>query len=600
MSCVSNEKVKISCTMWNSVTEEGSYIFPEFNDELSDRVYDTNGVGLAISGGGSIAYIAAIGYLRALHKLTIKNKSLYDSTQFISSVSGGSWFSGTYLFANKNYNSKLLLGNNIHPSEITTKSLNEVNFTITNNENKFLGARALDFFILPKMIELIKNGSPLEKAWINTISEQFLKPYNLHGKSVSLNKKESEKIFYKNNIQTIIPKSNSPFWICNSSLFYSPIISEGITGTIFTPLYSGLPQILGSNLNSSLIGGIYTESIGFNSQWPIYIKENLAHLFVIISLTILQIINDISNNNNFNELICKENHEFYKFNGNGDFISGSETIVKIEKSKLLTLGDMIGSSSAIYVGYVYDIDNDIGLSKYGILDDFNPRYNILCSKLPKQSKISMFGDGAYANNLGIISLAARNIKKIICFDTDINDNYRSNYYNNNDNVQNINQDNSSFSLSNLFPLFGIDNQTSTSISGSNQNARQIFPSKSWEDVKLQFLNNKKKGGATYARLKVNILPNKQYGVKGNYVVDLCVILLQPSTIFNSLIPKEISNTFSDLTGRFPNFPNYPILYTNKDEIVNFTKEQINLLHCYCEWCITSTYLKDVIIDMYSN
>uniref|UniRef100_A0A6C0KLS9 PLA2c domain-containing protein n=1 Tax=viral metagenome TaxID=1070528 RepID=A0A6C0KLS9_9ZZZZ len=87
------EKIKINCTMWNSVSEDGNFIFPELNNDLTDRSYNTNGVGLAFSGGGSIAYTAGIGYLRALHKLNIKNTSLYDLTQFISGVSGGSWFS---------------------------------------------------------------------------------------------------------------------------------------------------------------------------------------------------------------------------------------------------------------------------------------------------------------------------------------------------------------------------------------------------------------------------------------------------------------------------------------------------------------------------
>jgi hypothetical protein len=605
MNYVSDEKVKISCTMWNSVTEDGCYIFPELDYELSDRVYDTNGVGLAISGGGSIAYSAAIGYLRALNKLYIKNKSLYDSTQYISSISGGTWFAGTYLFASEKFDSKLLLGQYIEPSNISTKLLNEVNFTNSNNENLFLGARALDFFLTKKMIDFIKNGGPLDKAWTDAISEQFLKPYGIKGKYVSLNKKQSEKVFNKNKIQTIIPKSNSPFFLCNGSLFYEPLISNGITGTTFTPLYSGLPQLLGKNTDSTLIGGIYTETVGFNSTWPVYIKNNLAYLFIATSFVIVEIINELSNNNNLNGLLLKDNNEFYNFNGNGDFKKGSETLVVIDKSKLITLDDMIGSSSSSITGLLYSISDEVGLSKYGLLDDFNPRYNVLCSKLQKQSKISMFGDGAFSNNLAIIPLVARNVKKIICFNTDFNydykdldDKYSDSVYKIND--QNISEDDKTFYTSYLLPLFGKSNIPNKLPSNSNQNARQIFPSESWEQFKTQLLINKRKGGATYARSKLKVLQNKQYGVKGNYYVDLCVILLQPSTIYNSLIPKEISQTFSDLSGPFPNFPNYPLLYTNKAEVINLTKEQINLLHCYTEWCITNTELKDVIIDMYRN
>jgi hypothetical protein len=289
--------------------------------------------------------------------------------------------------------------------------------------------------------------------------------------------------------------------------------------------------------------------------------------------------------------------DIYKFDNNGSIYDGSNVNVNIKKSNLLTLSDMIGTSSAAYVSFIYNIVNKLPLN---ILDDLNPRYNILCSKLPEQEKLLMTGDGGFCNNLGILSLVARNVKKVISFISDENFVY---ILNNSIKKIDITKENSSFSQLDILSLFGLYEYSETNKDtgvNSNKNARQIFPKNTWDNIKAQLLNTKQKGGPIYARATLPVLQNKQYAVNGGYDVDLCIIVLQSSPIYNSLLPTNISSTFSDVNGKFPNFPNYPLFFTNKPELLSLTKEQINLLACYTEWSITNTELTNVIKDMYSN
>ena len=64
--------------------------------------------------------------------------------------------------------------------------------------------------------------------------------------------------------------------------------------------------------------------------------------------------------------------------------------------------------------------------------------------------------------------------------------------------------------------------------------------------------------------------------------------------------KNETDTFSDLNGPFPNFPNYAMTTTNFDRLIAIKKHQINLLDSYIEWCTLFPPLKENIIDMFNR
>ena len=80
--------------------------FPEFHlsGGRSQR-YTKTDVGLAISGGGTRSYSAAIGQLRYL-----VSSGLIDKIRAISCVSGGTWFGTLFNFVDKGISDQQLLG----------------------------------------------------------------------------------------------------------------------------------------------------------------------------------------------------------------------------------------------------------------------------------------------------------------------------------------------------------------------------------------------------------------------------------------------------------------------------------------------------------
>ena len=100
-------------------------VYPEAS--LPDLVSRTNNVGLAFSGGGSRAMVAAAGQLAALHEL-----GLLREVRYISGISGGSWATAAYSFAQLGQNGTArdddeLLGRITAPENISTTSLDRVN-----------------------------------------------------------------------------------------------------------------------------------------------------------------------------------------------------------------------------------------------------------------------------------------------------------------------------------------------------------------------------------------------------------------------------------------------------------------------------------------
>jgi hypothetical protein len=344
--------------------------------------------------------------------------------------------------------------------------------------------------------------------------------------------------------RAIIPPQDAPFWICNASLIDSNIINNGCTQIQFTPLYSGFPQILG-NTNNDFIGGSWVSTYAFGSLAP----------------------NKLLLNNN-----CNPNRLKLK--------------VPTYQGGPLTLENIIGTSSSGYAFITYDIAKNL----FGQLVKLDPIYNFICPKVPFKEVLSYTGDGGISDNTGIMNLVARNCKYIIAFNN-TSDNFEtsSGVYN--------------FCNSSLLQLFGLYNQynCSNTFNQPNIDSIQIFNSSDWVSFSQQFIDTSATGGPSYARAQLQVLPNLQNGIKGNYIVDLLVISLQPSTNYNILLPKNISDTFNDQRGPFPNFPNYATIGEDVAKLLQLTPSQINLLQCYTYWSINNSSkseLKNEILDMY--
>ena len=487
------------------------YKFPE----ICQKLYSPEGVGIAISGGGSTAYVSAIGYIRALNKL-----GLYEKTQFLSSVSGGSWFSGVITFAK--VNKKKLLGKYIPPEKINYNSLNTINY----DNQKFMGLSPTNAPVTQYIVEANAKGIDNHFLWNYATGKIFLEPYSIDNKYISLNGKKG-----------LTSNKNSPFWIANCSLLDKNVLPQGATCIQMTPYYSGMQQVIYYE-GKPYIGGYYLSTYAFSSKAPDILKESTN---------------------------CK----YFKDN-----------LIVPKKEFRATLENIIGTSSA---AFAYDAGVLSHVVNNPKLDSFNPFYNVFTPEVPDKTINTQVGDGYIFNNTGIVPLVARGCKKIISFDIITGQ---------------ITSFSQLLSSSALLQLFGLYSQLGGSTDIPNIDAIQIFPKNEWREVESQLRNTYYSGGPTYANVELTVLDNEHNGVKSGFKIQLLVILMVGSENYNKLLPIDISSTFNDPNGPFPYFPGYSVIFPNKDELIQLTKEQVNLLHSYTEWSIFNSPLCNIIKELY--
>lgn len=540
--------ITVKGTIYRTHKDKGNdriYIFPE--NKLG---YNQNGVGVAFSGGGGRSYVASIGYMRAMSEIILSNGvSALKSNMYHSSVSGGSWFSGVYLFAK--HESKILLGKSIPIFDINSVTLQKTNFENgAGSDNLFMGSRIVTADVVPYMISGYEdNGIKPEYLWNYAIGKIFLEPYCIDGKIFTFNDSIADRIRYQTHLNPITPRKDSGFWLCNMTVLNYDTYENGFIQCQVTPIYTGVPAVIGKF--PSVIGGIFTDSYTFGCYNPLN-----------------------------NKLLKKLEKE-----------ESVNTNLNINKSNygLFTLDQAIGTSSAAY-GYYADILSIIGTVKdreiMSEFDNFNPLYN-MWSIDGYRTIETQVADGYICDNTGILSLLSRGCKSIIAFD------------NNSELEKGV------YTATSLLPLFGIG--TSTSDSGFLQigsrlhtTSTQVFRTEEWIKVKEQFDLCAKKGNANYAKVTLNVLPNEANGINGGYDVDILIIILAPSNNFNNQIPENISSTFTDTSGPYPLFPTYPTMLTNDINIISLTEEQVNLLSSFTHWSVMETELKDIIKEMYEK
>lgn len=232
-------------------------------------------VGLAFSGGGSRAMSVALGVLRALEGM-----SLMGTVDAISSVSGGSWASAVYMFANQTADA--LLGSLTNPSGLTMTAL--------NMPPPALEAVTRDTG--PIVADLWWKGYPHRHLWVYTIGEAILKPFGLDRKDcyMASNKHAVERIKAANpqlkDSCFQVPAPDRPPTVIMSGSLLAPTGYQAEAGNVvslqMSPDYSGSPfypdqktvtyfsesQRKNPTLPNSVVGGGLVESFAFGGGEP--------------------------------------------------------------------------------------------------------------------------------------------------------------------------------------------------------------------------------------------------------------------------------------------------------------------------------------------
>jgi len=174
------------------------------------------------------------------------------------------------------------------------------------------------------------------------------------------------------------------------------------------------------------------------------------------------------------------------------------------------------------------------------------------------NKYQFIADGAFFDNTGIISLCARGCKKIISIISStgilLSDEHLCTNH-----------------------LFGIKlDFTYDHLRKQNK----IFHSSEWNEFRHSVMEKARNKTFVYYRKTLEVLPNPEAGVNGNYEVDLLIIYLEKVDEFEEKFEKGFDPEY------LGNYPNYPLFFSTEDTILEMTRSQINVLSTYSDWYVS--------------
>lgn len=226
---------------------------------------------VAVSGGSTRSYAAAVGQLRAL-----KSLGILSDVGAISYSSGGAWFGSIFHYAPSSFSDEDLLGEYIAPQDLTKDNITELtpNSLLDTITKLPIAKTALE--LLAKSV--ISGEPPLNRIFSDTLGKIFLDNYSLNDntKYLSLNTSTVEDIISRNPSLTTdsfyTMRSGRPYFLTGGTLI-TPNTEEPDEGTRlwaqcdYTPLYAGVPQLFkGKGQDDLDIGGGYVETFAFNSE----------------------------------------------------------------------------------------------------------------------------------------------------------------------------------------------------------------------------------------------------------------------------------------------------------------------------------------------
>ena len=470
-----------SCKVQELSTKVYPYTYEKFVFPETKYLKDKPNVGIAFSGGGSRSAALTTGQLRALHKI-----GFLDKVKYISAVSGGAWASICYSYYQGEINN--LLGKYKKPSELRIDKLKK-------NYNGELVKSISNAYVLGKYF---KNAFSLKRdeIYANILREIYLDSIGLgDSKYIGYNNYAIEKLINRNNNKNhlthkdfYIYKNDKPYLIVNGTVVGKLKNSWKLPSMHLemTPLYTGVSYY--NEVYKRKIGGGYLETFAVDNKF--LRKEDSNHL-----------------------IFKKRKNKFSL----GDMMAITGNAPGTWANRL-RLGGFWGLPEIRFISIPETLELNNGSEKI-------------------KNKEFPVSDGGNLENLGLIPLLKRNVKKIIVF------------INSKQAIEKIEDDNGNkiIRIDNaLKRAFGVKIKNKSSISSVASN---MLGSKSWI-TKLYFNVLDKEAKKSFI-IYTNLLGNKN-----NEYLTLAKTLYDKKTKGEALIYSSIYkvNRNPDY-GIFPNKKN---------------------------------------------
>lgn len=510
--------------------------------EETDLLQTKKNVGIAFSGGGSRSASATIGQLRGLMAINV-----LDTVKYISSVSGGSWAATSYTYSPYQANANFL-GEYLAPDQLTMKKLNKI-------EKKTLPYAPSHAHIFRRFIKhtVSLRGDEIFSALLHDIyfkriglkkRHRFMAYNEAHTKAILQRQKPHYTKFDMEDFMHVT-NTNKPYLIVNGTVVGGARNTRGLgQGHIeFTPLYSGQSSYHLSSKHR--VGGGYIETFGLdtklNTEQPE--KPKVARV-----------------------TLPSRKQAFSPTDAMG--ISGNAPGTWVYRKMPRTVGNF-------------------GLPEINLwsVHQFNsPKF-----KLKNPSAEFILGDGGNSENLGVIPLLKRKVKRIIVFA-----NSKQPVCKVEGGVL-IDE-----SIVNLFGEFNdYENPQEYTV------AIQLFSNAKGEldSLKQQLARKKKNNEPLIVEQRLNIHENEEFGVyvyEDYKAVDVLWIYNDNLGVYYDDLPEEFREALGD--NKFDNnawgakgrgecdprgaFPFLSTAVTNKKlKVIDYKNRQVNLLAHLSDWVI---------------
>ncbi|CAE7769672.1 unnamed protein product [Symbiodinium pilosum] len=498
--------------------------------------------GVCFSGGGSRALSFALGILRALESL-----QLIPHVDAISSVSGGTWASSIYMFA-QNVSVKELLGEDTTPNDLTMQRL--------QSQPPRLGDVATTNILSLLWRKYVKSVSNPHDLWIDVYAEAVLKPFGLANRSQFMAADEAslQRILERNpelqREQFLVPNPLRPKTYIMGGTILAPVGLEATERSAvslqMSPDYTGSPfypqedvvQYEGAGDRDFLVGGGMVESFAFGGSTPLTEAGQM-----------------------------------------GEHLAQMEA-----PPSPFSLADAIGISSAAFAsvlvsasGWLSAVQWIAGQAReYLPVKDYWPVLSHRFRKWRSAMKYEL-GDGAETDNTGMMALLQRRVQKIVVVHST--------------NVELSKElDFCIFDLSDLDLHKKVSNDLLDKFGHVAENAgeylvhNQVFPRKDLQPLLCEFQKKRKAGDPLVVERQLEVLENKKWGIRGNFQASVIFVYLSGCDRFDMNLPPEtLEEVQKGRWGKFNNWPHFKTSSQNSGKFTSYTPEQVNLLSALGEY-----------------
>jgi len=515
------------------VSKPGQPVFPELVTPLQPGIerllQRTASTGVAFSGGGTRSQVAVSGELRALNAL-----GLIDNIRYMTAVSGATWTAAPFTY----YRDGPATDEEFLGPLVTSDQRRSWAFAAATGDSwatlspKYVGNNATKDFRTP-LLEYMVPGRA-HKAWQHATGVTYFKNFGLYepGQTLffSFDADSVEGILKRNqalqpgwsaeNFLTVRP--NRPYLIITATILWPTDLIDKTQRVLIehSPLGVGNPQFLNLEDKRSFrtseqpTGGGFIEPFAFNSYGP-SVAPKLSP-------------------------------------------SGSALVKMPAPEEPFTLWRASGMSSAAYAASLESVD-PLVLPK--------GTYWSPATAGESPATVMRFGDGGNLEDLGIMPLLQRKVRKIVAFA-----NY---FYPLEVLIQGVADNDEKGQL--LAPLFGWKTK------GRPNN--QVFPREEFGPLLDSLKAEHDKGNLPMAKKRYQVLANPWFGIEPYEVEVLWVYNDVPENWIKQLSPEVAAIVRAGLQGKgeLKDFSHYRTIAENGMHFVELTPQQVNILTDMLAW-----------------